>query len=197
LFNWIKLNSGIASSGSSSTTGFVDITGGNQVIEGTKTFNDGIHLSGYVNILASGRPLYDKYPTPENYFYLSNPNITQTGSFGGPSTQFVSDNAFCIWLAPGSVSNPGSPTGENGGKFIKSAFSVLSEGASILAAKQCFGVDASGMGYFRRGVILSERRYVPTGMAASGISGQMSWSGNYFYLCTGNNLWGRVAVAPW
>lgn len=46
-------------------------------------------------------------------------------------------------------------------------------------------------------LIISGDRYVPANYNSTGFSGQMSWEGEYFYLATGEDAWGRVQVAPW
>ena len=40
-------------------------------------------------------------------------------------------------------------------------------------------------------------RTVPVTYFSNGNSGDITWNAEYIYLCTGTNLWGRVAVAPW
>lgn len=40
-------------------------------------------------------------------------------------------------------------------------------------------------------------RYVPTGSNATGDWGHIAYSGNYLYIATGTNQWGRIQISSW
>lgn len=202
LLNLIRVNSGISYTGLSTVTGFVDITGGSQTIQGAKTFasqtvfNTTTYFSGGQNILTSGARFGEKLGSDVNStFYLAYGPTNYSGYFGGIIPAMSSKRGMTFVID--SFNQRDKNDREN--QFTKNAFSIHSESMTNPSGggKLCFGVDGSGLGYFRQGIIISNNRYVPSAYNSSGISGQMTWNPPYFYLCTGNNAWGRVAVAAW
>ena len=60
------------------------------------------------------------------------------------------------------------------------------------------GVHADAMiaGQLYAGVVVSSPT-PPTSQASAGQSGQLAIDSTYFYVCTGQNSWGRVSWAAW
>tara|TARA_R100000808_G_C2144179_1_gene151962 strand:+ start:424 stop:1134 length:711 start_codon:yes stop_codon:yes gene_type:complete len=61
-------------------------------------------------------------------------------------------------------------------------------------------VDGLGLGTFGSGVMTSGviigsgYADLPTGSSYPGTAGEFAWGSGHFYVCTGANLWGRVAI---
>lgn len=186
----IKYNSGVYETGINALSGTLvndyvtDYSA--QTISGEKTFAADV----YIQTGNSIKSLEGNFITPS---YYGNADYNNTGNLGGYSPVISSKRGLSVIVDSANQRDKNDKTNQ----FSKNAFSLWSESPIPGTGKLCFGVDGSGMAWARQGVIISEQRYVPTGMRATGISGQMSWSGTYFYLCTGNSLWGRVQVAPW
>lgn len=190
LLNNIKYNSGVYETGINALSGTLvndyvtDYSA--QTISGEKTFAADV----YVQTGNSLKSLEGNSISPS---YYGSQTYDNTGNLGGYSPVISSKRGVAVLIDSSNERNKNDKTGQ----FSKNAFSLWSESAIPGSGKLCFGVDASGLAMARQGLVISEQRYIPTGMRATGISGQMSWSGTYFYLCTGTSLWGRVQVAPW
>lgn len=53
---------------------------------------------------------------------------------------------------------------------------------------------------FEKGISLpttDSTRFVPSTSTSNGTIGQVAFSGNYLYVCTGANLWGRIQISNW
>ena len=46
-------------------------------------------------------------------------------------------------------------------------------------------------------LILDTGRTIPTNFASAGISGELSFDHQYFYICTGDNAWARIQFTAW
>lgn len=184
----IRYNSGVYITGINSLSGKLTgeyVTKGTaDTIAGTKTFESNVYFVSGFNIQTVQGNLF--YPS----YYVSTFN---TGNLGGFAPVLISKRGISLVIDSNNERNKNDKTGQ----FSKNAFSIYSENSIPGTGKLCFGVDASGLAWARQGLVISEQRYIPTGMRASGISGQMSWSGNFFYVCTGQDLWGRTTLAGW
>lgn len=52
------------------------------------------------------------------------------------------------------------------------------------------GKDIQSTGRF----IVGSGRAIPTAYNSAGVSGQISWTPSFLYICTGNNAWGKIAI---
>lgn len=72
-------------------------------------------------------------------------------------------------------------------------FSVANDGEVTVPAGR-LNVSA-GSGILSHGAIIgSGYADLPTGSNFPGTEGEIAWGSGHFYLCTGSNLWGRVAI---
>lgn len=215
----ILLNSGLAKTGLDALSGFttgkikevsgilagdalgpnyLSITGGDQGVTGYKTFSTGIFVSGDINMrfgsyIGSRGFQFGTYGAVLTLGDTGGTTSDIAGNLGGTSAVLISKESFAIIVDSQASRNKN----DRQNQFTKSAFSVHSETTVPGSGVLCFGVDASGLGYVRKGLVISSNRYIPSAYNSSGISGQMTWNPPYFYLCTGANAWGRVAVAAW
>lgn len=162
----------------------------------TTDYVGGSYITGYYQ---SGRHYFYRFE-PINYFNVTGQisnniiNYFNQNTIGSNTESDLATTESTVSDATDNISNIQSniTTVESSVSSVQSGVSDISNNAFFITGSQVVSGDKHFSGKFILG-----NNQIPSSPTDTGISGQLSWDPSYFYICTGNNAWGRISFDEW
>jgi hypothetical protein len=94
--------------------------------------------------------------------------------------------------------NVGTNINDGTGDSLRDAFIKINQNFSNISGTGVNTGNISCQGTIEIfGNLIPHGSYVPATSNAAGAAGQITWDGNYIYICVATNTWKRASLATW
>lgn len=155
------------------------------------------------NLWIDGTGRIDNLHVDENASVTGNFSVLGTATITGTTTlagDFVPTNVATHYLPKtDDAFDLGSTTREFRNLWIDGTGRIdsLHVDESAFVSGSISGASVNTSGSLTAGMLFVTGSGVPLTSTSAGTRGQMVWGNNHFYVCTGTNQWGRIALTGW
>lgn len=166
-------------------------------------YNIGSSSQEFNDLWVDGIGRIDNLHVDENAFFTGNLSVQGSATITGTTTlagDFVPTNVAAHYLPKtDNLYDLGSSTQEFRNLWIDGTGRIdslhVDENASISGSISGSSINSSGS--LTVGTLFVTGSGIPATRTSAGTRGQFVWGSGHLYVCTGTNLWGRIALTGW